>query len=54
MTQNGGNCERLSWLSTFDATPGETDETEGYDCGDEPLNNYLYWQAWINQQKSSI
>ena len=32
----------------------EFDETEGFDCGDEPLNNYLRRHAWINQQKSSI
>jgi GNAT superfamily N-acetyltransferase len=32
----------------------EFDETEGFDCGDEPLNNYLRRYAWINQQKSSI
>ena len=32
----------------------ENDETEGFDCGDEPLNNYLCRHAWINQQKSSI
>lgn len=32
----------------------EFDETEGFDCGDEPLNNYLRRHAGINQQKSSI
>jgi GNAT superfamily N-acetyltransferase len=32
----------------------EFDATEGFDCGDEPLNNYLRRHAWINQQKSSI
>jgi len=32
----------------------EFDETEGFDCGDEPLYNYLRRHAWINQQKSSI
>jgi GNAT superfamily N-acetyltransferase len=32
----------------------ETDEAEGFDCGDEPLNNYLKRHAWTNQQKSSI
>jgi GNAT superfamily N-acetyltransferase len=32
----------------------ESDATEGFDCGDEPLNNYLRRHAWINQQKSSI
>jgi GNAT superfamily N-acetyltransferase len=30
------------------------DATEGFDCGDEPLNNYLRRHAWINQQKASI
>ena len=32
----------------------EFDATEGFDCGDEPLNNYLCRHAWINQQKTSI
>jgi GNAT superfamily N-acetyltransferase len=32
----------------------EFDGTNGFDCGDEPLNNYLSKHAWINQQKSSI
>lgn len=32
----------------------EFDGTEDFDCGDEPLNNYLRRHAWINQQKSSI
>jgi GNAT superfamily N-acetyltransferase len=32
----------------------EFDGTEGFDCGDEPLNNYLQRHAWINQQKSFI
>jgi GNAT superfamily N-acetyltransferase len=32
----------------------EFDDIEGFDCGDEPLNNYLRRHAWINQQKSSI
>jgi GNAT superfamily N-acetyltransferase len=32
----------------------ETDEVEGFDCGDEPLNNYLKRHAWTNQQKVSI
>jgi GNAT superfamily N-acetyltransferase len=32
----------------------EFDGTEAFDCGDEPLNNYLRRHAWINQQKSSI
>jgi GNAT superfamily N-acetyltransferase len=32
----------------------EFDRTEGFDCGDAPLNNYLRRHAWINQQKSSI
>jgi hypothetical protein len=32
----------------------EFDATAGFDCGDEPLNNYLRRHAWINQQKSSI
>ena len=30
------------------------DEVEGFDCGDEPLNNYLKRHAWTNQEKSSI
>ena len=30
------------------------DELEGFDCGDEPLNNYLKRHAWTNQEKSSI
>jgi len=32
----------------------EQDEVELFDCGDEPLNNYLRRHAWANQQKSSI
>jgi len=32
----------------------EQDELESFDCGDEPLNNYLKRHAWANQQKSSI
>jgi len=32
----------------------EQDEVESFDCGDEPLNNYLKRHAWANQQKSSI
>ena len=32
----------------------EQDELESFDCGDEPLNNYLKRHAWTNQQKSSI
>lgn len=32
----------------------EHDEVENFDCGDEPLNNYLRRHAWSNQQKSSI
>jgi GNAT superfamily N-acetyltransferase len=32
----------------------ELDETAQFDCGDEPLNNYLHRHAWNNQQKSSI
>ena len=30
------------------------DEVENFDCGDEPLNNYLKRHAWSNQEKSSI
>jgi len=30
------------------------DEVEAFDCGDEPLNNYLMRHAWTNQEKSSI
>jgi GNAT superfamily N-acetyltransferase len=32
----------------------EQDAVEPFDCGDEPLNNYLKRHAWANQQKSSI
>ena len=32
----------------------ESDELESFDCGDEPLNNYLKRHAWINQEKISI
>lgn len=32
----------------------EKDEVAGFDCGDDPLNNYLRRHAWNNQQKSSI
>ncbi len=32
----------------------EADEVENFDCGDEPLNNYLKRHAWNNQEKSSI
>jgi len=32
----------------------EQDEVDGFDCGDEPLNNYLRRHAWSNQEKSSI
>jgi GNAT superfamily N-acetyltransferase len=32
----------------------EFDDVESFDCGDEPLNNYLKRHAWSNQQKSSI
>jgi GNAT superfamily N-acetyltransferase len=32
----------------------ESDSLENFDCGDEPLNNYLKRHAWNNQQKSSI
>ena len=32
----------------------EFDEVENFDCGDEPLNNYLKRHAWTNQQKVSI
>jgi len=32
----------------------EQDEVEPFDCGAEPLNNYLRRYAWANQQKSSI
>jgi len=32
----------------------ERDEIAAFDCGDEPLNNYLKKYAWANQQKSSI
>jgi GNAT superfamily N-acetyltransferase len=32
----------------------EFDQVEAFDCGDDPLNNYLKRHAWANQQKSSI
>lgn len=32
----------------------EHDEVKDFDCGDEPLNNYLKRHAWTNQEKSSI
>lgn len=32
----------------------ELDEVANFDCGDEPLNNYLKRHAWSNQTKSSI
>lgn len=32
----------------------ERDEVENFDCGDEPLNNYLNRHAWDNQAKGSI
>ncbi len=32
----------------------EHDEVVNFDCGDEPLNNYLKRHAWSNQEKSSI
>ena len=32
----------------------EPDQVDLFDCGDEPLNNYLRRHAWSNQQKSSI
>lgn len=32
----------------------EFDQVEAFDCGDDPLNNYLKQHAWANQQKSSI
>lgn len=32
----------------------EADVVAGFDCGDDPLNNYLKRHAWNNQQKSSI
>lgn len=32
----------------------EYDEVEHFDCGDEPLNNYLKRHAWTNQQKTII
>lgn len=32
----------------------EYDEVEHFDCGDEPLNNYLKRHAWTNQQKTAI
>jgi len=32
----------------------ESDETDNFDCGDAPLNNYLNKYAWVNQEKSFI
>jgi GNAT superfamily N-acetyltransferase len=32
----------------------KSDEVENFDCGDEPLNNYLRCHAWMNQEKVSI
>ena len=32
----------------------EPDQVDLFDCGDEPLNDYLRRHAWSNQQKSSI
>jgi GNAT superfamily N-acetyltransferase len=32
----------------------EPDEVASFDCGDEPLNNYLRRHAWTNQEKVSI
>ena len=32
----------------------EPDAVENFDCGDEPLNNYLKRHAWSNQAKSMI
>jgi GNAT superfamily N-acetyltransferase len=32
----------------------EQDEVENFECGDEPLNNYIKRHAWTNQEKSSI
>ena len=30
------------------------DDVEGFECGDEPLDNYLKRYAWTNQEKSLI
>jgi GNAT superfamily N-acetyltransferase len=32
----------------------EHDAVENFDCGDEPLDNYLSRHAWTNQEKISI
>lgn len=32
----------------------ESDEVESFDCGDEPLNDYLKRHAWANQERNSI
>jgi predicted GNAT family N-acyltransferase len=32
----------------------EYDEIAHFDCGDQPLNNYLKRHAWTNQQKTAI
>ena len=32
----------------------EHDGVEGFECGDEPLDNYLKRHAWTNQEKSLI
>jgi GNAT superfamily N-acetyltransferase len=41
-------------LATLIRRLEEFDDVEGFDCGDEPLNNYLKRHAWTNQQKISI
>ena len=32
----------------------ESDDTDNFDSGDAPLNNYLNKYAWVNQEKTSI
>ena len=32
----------------------EQDQVENFDCGDEPLNNYLRRHAWTNQERTLI
>jgi GNAT superfamily N-acetyltransferase len=41
-------------MGVFIRRLAEHDEREEFDCGDDPLNNYLKRHAWSNQEKSSI
>jgi GNAT superfamily N-acetyltransferase len=42
------------WVAVLIRRLEEQDEVALFDCGDEPLNNYLRRHAWANQQKSFI